>query len=114
MREMDVLLPRWSNTMALNRNNPTARAVTKSETTGTNQDPSRLKAACRQLEALFIGHLLKEMRATITESGYLDSGRAGKLYTAMLDGELARELSAKGGIGLAELLLEDFKIKTAK
>ena len=114
MPNLDVLPPHLSTSVKLDRSNPPVRSISKSETRGIQKNAYRLKEACQQLESLFIGHLLKEMRATITESGFLGGGRAGELYTSMLDGQLAKELSAKGGIGLAKLLLDDLERQTVK
>ena len=64
----------------------------------------RLRAACSEFEALFINLLLKELRATVGKSGLMDGGRAEEVYTGMMDTELARDLAARGGIGLADIL----------
>ena len=76
----------------------------KSETGG--EDP-RLEKVCAELESLFISYLLKEMRATIPKSGFMDGGKAEESYTSMLDSQLARELALKGGIGLASIMSRD-------
>jgi len=64
----------------------------------------RLRAACSEFEALFINLLLKEMRATVGKSGLMDGGQAEEVYTGMMDTEMARDLAAKGGFGLADIL----------
>jgi Rod binding domain-containing protein len=68
------------------------------------RDP-KLRDACLQMESLFIHYLLKEMRATIHKSGFIGGGRAEEIYTSMLDAETAKKISARGGIGLAEMML---------
>ena len=115
MHYLDVLFPSLSNVVKPDRDKLTVRATAESGKAKTvNKDQPRLKEACRELESLFIGHLLKEMRATVTKSGFLSGGRAEELYTSMLDGQLAKELADKGGIGLAALLLEDLESKPDK
>ena len=74
--------------------------------TSSGQNDPQLKKACSELESLFIAYLLKEMRATIPKSDFINGGRAEEIYTSMLDAEMARELSAKGGIGLSSILLD--------
>jgi flagellar protein FlgJ len=64
-----------------------------------------LEKACSELESLFIYYLLKEMRATVPKSGFLGGGKAEDIYTSMLDSQLAKDLSSKGGIGLSSMLL---------
>jgi flagellar protein FlgJ len=66
---------------------------------------AELRNVCRQMESLFIYHLLKEMRATIPKSGFISGGRAEEIYTSMMDAEMADKISTRGGIGLSEMLL---------
>ena len=65
---------------------------------------SKLNDSCRNMEALFIQNMLKEMRATIPKSGLLSGGNAESLFTSMLDAEMAKSLSAAGGIGLSSVI----------
>ena len=110
MSDLNVLKPTWSNAIRFATDIDKVRTGVKSgNTEGVKKDQHRLKQACQELESLFISHLLKEMRATVTKSGFLRDGRAEELYTSMLDGQLAKELSAKGGIGLAGLLLDNLE-----
>ncbi|MGB7919704.1 MAG: rod-binding protein [Desulfobacterales bacterium] len=69
-----------------------------------DENCGRLREACSEFEALFINLLLKELRATVGKSGLMDGGRAEEVYTGMMDTEMARDLAAKGGIGLAAIL----------
>jgi flagellar protein FlgJ len=71
---------------------------------GNDENGGRLREACSEFEALFINLLLKELRATVGKSGLMDGGRAEEVYTGMMDTEMARDLAAKGGIGLAAIL----------
>jgi len=68
-------------------------------------DP-KLKAACEDMEALFIHHMLSEMRKTIPKSGLIDGGRSEEIYTSLMDAELARKMAGSGGLGLSTILLE--------
>ncbi len=72
---------------------------------GSASDPE-LAEACSQMESLFINHLFKEMRATIHRSGFISGGRAEEIYTSMMDAEMAAKLANRGGIGLADMLLQ--------
>ena len=76
----------------------------KSGQPGKGADP-KMRDVCRQMESLFIHHLLKEMRATIHKSDFISGGQAEEIYTSMLDAEMAAKISARGGIGLSEMLL---------
>jgi len=72
----------------------------------TDKDDPRLDAACAEMESLFLTHLLKEMRATVEKSGFIDVGQAEEIFTSLLDMELSKKMSAAGGIGLSAILLE--------
>jgi len=65
------------------------------------------------MESLFINHLIQEMRSTVDKSGFISGGRAEEIFTAMLDVELSRKISAAGGIGLASILFEQLGGKTS-
>jgi len=67
-------------------------------------DPDRaLKSAARQFEALFMNMLLKSMRDASPQDGPFDSEQT-RLYTSMLDQQLAQTLSSRG-IGLADIMV---------
>ena len=69
------------------------------------QDDPQLQAACAEMESLFLSHLLKEMRATVDKSGFMDGGQAEEIFTSLMDVEISKRMSAAGGIGLASILL---------
>jgi len=66
----------------------------------------KLRDAAQQFEALFVGYLLKNMRKTIPESKLFGSGLSGDLYRGMFDQKIAETVAGKGGIGLADNLIE--------
>lgn len=76
-----------------------------------DKDDPRLHAACAEMESLFLSHLLKEMRATVEKSGFMDGGQAEEIFTSLLDVELSKKMSAAGGIGLASILLKQLSGK---
>ena len=63
----------------------------------------RLAKACADFESIFVEQLFKTMRASVPESGLVDSGRAEEIYTSMLDQQIAREMAlGQGSLGLAQ------------
>jgi len=73
----------------------------------------RIKSVCTEMESLFLQHLLKEMRSTVQKSGLCGGGKAEEMFTSLMDTELARELSKKGGgIGLGAMLETHLMRKT--
>jgi flagellar protein FlgJ len=65
---------------------------------------SELEKACQEMESIFLNYLLKEMRNTINKSGFINGGTAENIYVGMLDTELSKVISERGGIGLSKIL----------
>lgn len=61
------------------------------------------KGAAQQFEAVFLQTLLKSMRDATPQDGPMDSEQT-RMYTSMLDQQMAQSLSVKG-IGLADVML---------
>lgn len=61
-----------------------------------------LKTVAKQFDAVFLNMMLKSMREATPQEGLLDS-HDGATYTAMLDQQLAQQLSSKG-LGVADAL----------
>ena len=79
-----------------------------------DKDDSRLRAACAEMESLFLSHLLKEMRATVEKSGFIGGGQAEEIFTSLLDVEISKKMSAAGGIGLSAILIEQLGAKAPR
>ena len=59
-------------------------------------------AAAKQFESLFVGMVLKSMREATAQDGPFDSEQT-RMYTSMLDQQLAQHMSSRG-VGLAAAL----------
>lgn len=68
------------------------------------ESPDALREAARQFEALFIHTMLKNMRETGFGDGLFDNDQT-KMYQGMFDQQIAGNMAANGGIGLAEVLV---------
>ena len=64
-----------------------------------------LRAAARQFETLLLDMMIKSMRATVPEDGLLDN-EGTRMFTGLLDQQFSRSIAAKGGLGLADLLVK--------
>ena len=71
------------------------------------RDPEKLKDAAQQFEAVFLQQMFKEMRNTIPDDGLIPRGNADDMYTQMQDAEAAKILAEQGGVGLAELMMQE-------
>lgn len=70
----------------------------------SDANDQELEKACHQFESLFVKYMLQTMRRTIPENSLFGGGQAEKIYTGMLDDEVARSVSQQRGIGLAAIM----------
>jgi flagellar protein FlgJ len=66
-------------------------------------DEVKLKKACQDFEAVFIGQIWKQMRSSVPKDGLLNS-KEQESYMSMFDQELSVKMSQSGGIGLSDML----------
>ena len=74
---------------------------------GAAQNVESLREAALAFESLFTQMMLQSMRAT--EFGDDLTGNSGGMYRDMLDQEVAKSISAAGGLGLADMMIEQFQ-----
>ncbi len=68
------------------------------------QSPDKaLKVAAQQFEMVFLNMMLKTMREATPQDGVMDSEQT-KMFTGMLDQQLAQEMSTRG-VGLADVMV---------
>jgi peptidoglycan hydrolase FlgJ len=84
---------------------PRTAAAPKAGADAAEPDPG-LRSACEGMEALFITHMLSEMRKTVPKSDFLGGGRGEEIYTSLMDAERAKQMAGAGGLGLSSVLLE--------
>ncbi|MFK5927015.1 MAG: rod-binding protein [Desulfuromusa sp.] len=80
--------------------------ITQLEKVPKGQNPEKLKEAAQQFEAIFIQQMYKEMRKTIPDDGLIQRGNADDIYVQLQDMEAAKITAQQGGIGLAELMVQ--------
>ena len=79
-----------------------AYGLNRADDRPSSQRQAEIKEVARQFEALLMHTLLKNMRATTSQDGLLDNDQT-RLYTSLLDQEIAQVVSRRG-LGLAEVL----------
>ena len=68
------------------------------------KDPQgSLKATAQQFEAMFLQQVLKSMRDTLPKDGLFDNDTT-RMYTSMLDQQMAVRLATSGQVGLAKMI----------
>jgi len=68
-------------------------------------DPATLREVAGQFEALFIQSVLKNMREASLGDPLFGDSNSHEMYQGMLDQQLATEMAAGRGLGLAEMLV---------
>lgn len=75
--------------------------------------PEALRAAAKQFEAVMLQQMLKSMRATVPRDPFTDS-EGGRMFEEMSDQQLAQNLAAGHGIGLADMLARQLQRRLGK
>jgi flagellar protein FlgJ len=83
---------------------PNPVQTVKSDDGQSAERQKALKNACRDFESLFVNHMLNQMRRTVPQDGLFGGGQAEKMYTSMMDSEVAKEISRQRGLGLAPMM----------
>lgn len=66
-----------------------------------------IQYAAEAFESYFIQMMLREMRRTIPdEGGLIPTSQAERIFTEMLDEEISKEAARAGGIGLAQVIVQ--------
>jgi murein DD-endopeptidase MepM/ murein hydrolase activator NlpD len=73
------------------------------------ESPARVRELAHQFEAMFLRQMLQQMRQSLVLAGTEDEDGYGKAaFTEQLDSELAGHLSASGGLGIADVIIQAF------
>ena len=74
--------------------------------TQAGQDPqANLRPVALQVEGMFVQMMLKSMREALPKDG-LFSSDSTRMYTSMYDQQIAQQLTAGKGLGLAEMMVK--------
>ncbi|MFQ5705969.1 MAG: transglycosylase SLT domain-containing protein [bacterium] len=68
-----------------------------------------LRKAAQNFEAFFLTQLLQTMRKSIPNSNLFGKGQSGDIYKSLFDEKIAEAVASKGGIGLADIIIEDLQ-----
>lgn len=72
-------------------------------------EAEQIRQVAEDFEAMFIKQMLDSMRSTLNpENQLVDTGMAGEIYDDMLYDEYAQIMSRTGGLGLAEMIIQQY------
>ncbi len=70
------------------------------------EDPAaNIRPVARQVEGMFVQMMLKSMREALPKEGLFSSENT-RLYTSMYDQQIAQQMTAGKGLGLAEMMVK--------
>ncbi|MEI7817824.1 MAG: rod-binding protein [Desulfuromonadales bacterium] len=89
-----------------------ARLLQRSASSGgaglTEKQRQQAKKVSRDFEALFVGMMMKSMRATVGKDKLTGGGHGDEVYRSMLDQEYAAaSVKQGGGLGIAKIIEKD-------
>ncbi|MDY6821468.1 MAG: rod-binding protein [Deferribacterota bacterium] len=68
----------------------------------------KLKKACADFEAIFYHMIFKSARESISDDGFIKQNRAEKIFTDMLDNEVAKQTAYRSSNGIKDMLFNYF------
>ena len=73
---------------------------------GADPEVRRIREAADEFGGILYGMLMKQMRATVEKSGFLDGGRTEEVFQDFVDTEYSREAGRRAGGDVALRLFE--------
>ncbi len=83
----------------------------KAPTDADAAEKAKMREACEGFEAIFIQQMWQQMRASLPDDGLFTSSKEEKFWQGMYDQELAKSMASSGGIGLADMMMEQMSPK---
>jgi len=81
------------------------------DTSRSQKDKKALKKSCQDFESIFVQSMFKAMRKTVPDGGLLKKDNATAVYQDMLDQEIAKKISKKQSVGLADQMYRQMEKK---
>lgn len=91
-----------SNFIRLN----TAAAESKDSAQLAGETEKKYREVSQLYEKYFIGEMMKGMRSTVQESGFIKQNNAEKIFRDQLDDQYSEQWGKAGGIGLSNLIYD--------
>lgn len=85
---------------------PDSVAVRAGAVTDRKPETPELARAARQFEGLLLQQMLRFAETPISGESLLDGGSAGRMYRSLFYEHVAEISSRRGGLGIADLLLQ--------
>jgi flagellar protein FlgJ len=67
-------------------------------------DEKRLEKACQEFESIFIHQMMKTMRQTVPQTGFMGEGTERNIFQALFDEEMSKTIGKSGRLGLGKVI----------
>ncbi|MTH46551.1 flagellar assembly peptidoglycan hydrolase FlgJ [Intestinirhabdus alba] len=82
-----------------------ARSLNELKTRAGQDQAGNIRSVARQVEGMFVQMMLKSMREALPKDG-LFSSDSTRLYTSLYDQQIAQQMTAGKGLGLADMMVK--------
>ncbi|MBM4339165.1 MAG: hypothetical protein FJ110_06450 [Deltaproteobacteria bacterium] len=72
-------------------------------------DEKRLEKACMEFESILIYQMIKTMRQTIPQAGFMPDSKERNIFQGLFDEEISRAVSKRGGLGVGKTLYQQMR-----
>lgn len=76
------------------------------------KEDAKLKAACKDFEAMFLNLMYSKMRETVPDNSLYGTSHGEKIMQSMLDTELTKKMANAGGVGLAAMMYKQLSMES--
>ena len=73
----------------------------------STEEERKLRKVSQDFEAIFLNLMLKSMRKSVPESGFLPNGAGHDIYRQVFDEEIARSIARSRGFGLSDVIYRE-------
>ena len=87
---------------------PSAHVKTPEE---LEEEARQLRDAAQQFEAMFLNLMWQEMRKTVPKDELIGNSNAIDIFQEMHDSEVMKDISKAGGIGIADMMVQQLSPK---
>lgn len=90
-----------------------ARLIQEGNAKGTNgkEAEAKIREVADMYEKYFMKEMMRNMRSTVQEGGFLKANNAEKIFQEQLDDEYSTQANQRGGFGISELIYQQLTEK---
>ena len=94
---------------SLNLSDLLSKQRLEQRTPAKNTEDAKLREAANEFEVLLVQQMMKSMRSTSFESGLVNKSEGEKVFQSMLDEQYARLSTQSSGMGLGEMIYQEYR-----